>query len=397
MEVEFIEEMDHIICITCTFERLSSPERIFDTSQNSLRTVTHSFSTSQAKYHCTLCANEAEQVKKGVVAKADNVAKAVVHLINNGPSGSVWVSGRRKNQLTAEFPEYPTMRVDPVVKILAHIWKWGYWTSEPPVCGFDPGRGARIFKEGRKILSSHVTFVSKEKTQHQATIGLRRARRLVRVRVRVRTCCAGGRSVAHTDGLALGDGHLVDRLAALAHPYAAVAPVADDVQHALGDVLGPEGKHVTQPRIVLTPKDRLRPTTACLVATYTGQPAMACRPRMDAMLATTPPRPPLFLPMMSKASHVPRATAVCASPTIKLEGGQSRNLGDSEAELRHLVLSSQTMGILASVKGVTNTHSHSIPEELFHVGEADASGATSHQRVLALDVEGHCEKKIEAE
>ncbi|KAK7873787.1 hypothetical protein R5R35_005774 [Gryllus longicercus] len=44
---------------------------------------------------------------------ADNVAKAVVHLINNGPSGSVWVSEEEKPAYQLKFPEYPTMRVDP--------------------------------------------------------------------------------------------------------------------------------------------------------------------------------------------------------------------------------------------------------------------------------------------
>ena len=61
--------------------------------------------------------------------------------------------------------------------------------------------------------------------------------------------------------------------------------------------------------LLVTSRDLTNDTTACLVAAYTGKNGELTIPTMDAMLTTTPPFPPLCLPMCSIATRVQLTTA----------------------------------------------------------------------------------------
>ena len=51
--------------------------------------------------------------------------------------------------------------------------------------------------------------------------------------------------------------------------------------------------------------------TACFVVVYRGMDAKGAKPAIEAVLTTTPPLPPLSLPIYWSPSKVPLTTAFC--------------------------------------------------------------------------------------
>ena len=93
------------------------------------------------------------------------------------------------------------------------------------------------------------------------------------------------------------------------------------------------------PNFDFTPNVIVRPTIACLMPLYIGKTSMGSRPLTDDMLTTTAGSSlPLFFPMCSKDSKMPRITPFCKKKntnTVSVQVGKFavRKLTDKHREI----------------------------------------------------------------